>query len=156
MVLIPGQKINFQYKGTSPYANNILSGNAVATGNFQVLNGTAVGNYSNITMYQDASTGIYYINISPDQSTDGNSHTFVSVNYSADAIFTVISFMSNSSSSNNSSNSNSTTSSTTSSTTNNNSSSNMFSTLTNYLSTYKNILVIVIAIIILFLIFYRR
>ena len=49
MVLIPGQKINFIYKGSSPYASNILSGNAVATGNFQVLDGTAVGNYSNIT-----------------------------------------------------------------------------------------------------------
>jgi len=153
MVLIPGQKINFQYKGTSPYASNILSGNAVATGNFQVLDGTAVGNYSNITMYQDASTGIYYINISPDQSTDGNGHTFVSINYNADAVFTVVS-LSNSSSSNSNLGSNS--GSTTSSTTNNSSSSNMFSTLTNYLSTYKNIFVIVIAIIILFLIFYRR
>ena len=154
MVLIPGQKINFQYKGSSPYASNILSGNAVATGNFQVFIGSALGNYSNITMYQDATTGIYYINISPDQSTDGNGHTFVSVNYSADAVFTVVSLMSNSSSSNNSSGSNS--SSTTSSTTSNSSSSNMFSTLTNFLYTYKNILVIVIAIIILFLIFYRR
>jgi len=154
MVLIPGQKINFQYKGSSPYASNILTGNAVATGNFQVLNGTAVGNYSNITMYQDASTGIYYINISPDQSTDGNGHTFVSVNYSADAIFTVISLASNSSGSNNSSNNSS--GSNSSSTINNSSSSNMFSTLTNYLSTYKNIFVIVVAIIILFLIFYRR
>jgi len=154
MVLIPGQKINFQYKGSSPYASNILTGNAVATGNFQVLNGTAVGNYSNITMYQDASTGIYYINISPDQSTDGNGHTFVSVNYLADAIFTVISLASNSSGSNNSSNNSS--GSNSSSTINNSSSSNMFSTLTNYLSTYKNIFVIVVAIIILFLIFYRR
>jgi len=154
MVLIPGQKINFQYKGSSPYASNILSGNAVATGNFHVLNGTATGTYSNITMYQDASTGIYYINISPDQSTDGNGHTFVSVSYNADAVFTVVSLMSNSSSSNNNSGSNS--SSTTSSTTSNSSSSNMFSTLTNYLYTYKNIIVIVIAIIILLLIFYRR
>jgi len=142
------------YKGSSPYASNILSGNAVATGNFKVNNGTAIGNYSNITMYQDATTGVYYINLSPDQSSDGNGHTFVGVNYQADAIFTVISLASNSSGSNNSSNNSS--GSNSSSTINNSSSSNMFSTLTNYLSTYKNILVIVIAIIILFLIFYRR
>jgi len=154
MVLIPNQKINFIYKGASPYASNILSGNAVATGNFQVNNGTAVGTYSNITMYQDATTGIYYINISPEQSPDGNGHTFVSVNYKADAVFTIVGLMTNSSSSNNNSGSNS--SSTTSSTTSNSSSSNMFSSLTNYLSNYKNILVIVIAIIILILIFYRR
>ena len=82
MVLILGQKINFMYKGSSPYASNILSGNAVATGNFQVKNGTASGTYSNIVMYQDTTTGIYYINISPDQSLDGNGHTFVSVNLS--------------------------------------------------------------------------
>ena len=155
MVLILGQKINFQYKGSSPYASNILSGNAVATGNFQVINGTAVGTYSNITMYQDATTGIYYINISADQSTDGNGHTFVSVNYNADAIFTIASLASNNSSSNNN-NSSSNSSSTTSSTISNSSSSNMFSTLTNYFYTYKNIFVIIIAIIILFLIFYRR
>jgi len=154
MVLIPGQNINFMYKGSSPYASNILSGNAVAIGNFQVNNGTASGTYSNITMYQDATTGIYYINISPEQSPDGNGHTYVSVNYKADAFLTVVSLMTNNSSSNNNSGSNS--SSTTSSSTNNNSSSNMISTLTNYFHTYKNIFVIIIAIIILFIIFYRR
>jgi len=147
-MLLAGQKINFQYKGSSPYASNILSGNAVATGNFQVIDGTAVGTYSNITMYKDATTGIYYIILSPEQSSDGNGHAFVSVNYPVDAIFTVVNVMSSGGNSNSGGNGNSTSSG--------NSSSNIISSISNYLYTYRKYLIVLIAIIIIFLIFYRK
>jgi len=85
MALAVGNTIQFSYQGSTVYSGEIMSGNAVATGNLTISDGNAPGTYSNVTMYYNpnavgiggAVTGVYYIAIPASQSTDGNAHTYV-------------------------------------------------------------------------------